>query len=87
MIFNHQYGRIGLPYGLAAKNLPARQETRQGQRVQLLGWEDSLEKEMTIYPVKQTSPLHSVIAIYFPQVSKGHLNSRFFSNTLRSLLG
>ena len=42
---------LGLPHGgfLVAqmvKNLPALQETR----VQSLGWEDSLEKEMAIHP-------------------------------------
>ena len=36
---------MGFPGGSVAKNSPAKQETQ----VQSLGWEDSLENEMTTY--------------------------------------
>ena len=36
------------PMAQHVKNLPAMQETQE-MRVQSLGWEDSLEKEMTTY--------------------------------------
>ena len=44
-VLSVEYGREGLPSAQLVKNQPAMQETR----VHSLGWEDPLEKEMTIH--------------------------------------